>query len=325
MKFMKNSERPPARWARGIGRWTRLSRTLAVLMAASLCATAMAQTGAFFDPFERLPSANGWSLHGENSPDTSLTLSDGLRLHAARPGTTRSFPVIGMNRPDVVLSDFHVSFDVLSWDHSEERSPAIVLLARLRRGGGGPAAHSYEMRFVPSSSTRGAARISIAKWLPSLEPDMEIAEFEMDMNRSYRMVFSGVGPLLKAQLFAVDDLRQPIAEIEVSDHSISSGIVGFYLYDFTGANGGTPSLVDVRVDNFYAGASAPPVAEPALAVEPAVKLSWPGSAEGYLLESAAHADGTWSVVSATPAVEAGQRILFLEAGQNARFFRLRRP
>ena len=53
-------------------------------------------------------------------------------------------------------------------------------------------------------------------------------------------------------------------------------------------------------------------------------LSWPDSAEGFILESATTAKGVWTPVNATPTVVTGRKVVTVPAA-GQRFFRLRKP
>jgi hypothetical protein len=64
-------------------------------------------------------------------------------------------------------------------------------------------------------------------------------------------------------------------------------------------------------------------APPALAIAPAVLLSWPGDEEGWTVESAPAVDGPWSPVIATPFLQGGRHSIAVPTEGERRFFRLR--
>lgn len=64
---------------------------------------------------------------------------------------------------------------------------------------------------------------------------------------------------------------------------------------------------------------------PRLAITPALILSWPIAADGYLLESAPTIDGPWTAVDAEPEVDGSQTKVVVDTENEMRFFRLRTP
>lgn len=66
-------------------------------------------------------------------------------------------------------------------------------------------------------------------------------------------------------------------------------------------------------------------AVPAVQIEPAVRLSWPNAAAGFLLESAPSVNGPWTAVPGTPTAGGNGFSLSARAEQAARFYRLRWP
>lgn len=62
---------------------------------------------------------------------------------------------------------------------------------------------------------------------------------------------------------------------------------------------------------------------PALAIAPAVLLSWPGDEDGWTVESAAAVDGPWAPLIATPFLQGGRYSMAVPTDIEHRFFRLR--
>lgn len=79
-------------------------------------------------------------------------------------------------------------------------------------------------------------------------------------------------------------------------------------------------LHDVAADQILTVTEAP-----SLTITPALILTWPIAAEGYLLESAPSVDGPWTVVEATPSVEGDRTQVTVPAADAMRLFRLRTP
>jgi hypothetical protein len=68
-----------------------------------------------------------------------------------------------------------------------------------------------------------------------------------------------------------------------------------------------------------------PFPAPSLSINPAVTLTWPFDGTGYMLETAAAADGPWSPALATPAIANGRTTVSVAANAEHRFFRLSKP
>ena len=64
-------------------------------------------------------------------------------------------------------------------------------------------------------------------------------------------------------------------------------------------------------------------APPALAIAPAVLLSWPGEEDGWTVESATSVDGPWAASDATPFMQYGRQSIAVPTDGQRRFFRLR--
>jgi hypothetical protein len=71
------------------------------------------------------------------------------------------------------------------------------------------------------------------------------------------------------------------------------------------------------------GTLACPVSPPALAIAPAVLLSWPAEEDGWSVESAPAVSGPWTPLVATPFLQGGGRNVAVPTDAEHRFFRLR--
>ena len=65
--------------------------------------------------------------------------------------------------------------------------------------------------------------------------------------------------------------------------------------------------------------------EPVLDIASAVLLSWPVIEEGYVVETAPAPDGPWTLLDATPFLEAGQTRVAVATTGEQQYFRLRQP
>jgi hypothetical protein len=64
---------------------------------------------------------------------------------------------------------------------------------------------------------------------------------------------------------------------------------------------------------------------PALAIAPAVLVSWPGEEDGWIIESATSVDGPWTASDATPFMQHGRHSIAVPTDGAHRFFRLQEP
>lgn len=76
------------------------------------------------------------------------------------------------------------------------------------------------------------------------------------------------------------------------------------------------------MDNFRVRGS---VDAPALAIEPAVVLSWPASASGYVVEGAEGAEGPWTHLGFVPVAMDSMNSVTVRAAGGIRLYRLRKP
>jgi hypothetical protein len=105
----------------------------------------------------------------------------------------------------------------------------------------------------------------------------------------------------------------------------SSFVAGVNTLDFVPNNGGTAANPSgLRVDDLVlTGATQPPV----LAVTRSgndVRLSWPVSATGFLLEETAALPGGWVNSSASVTVQGNENVAVIVATGAAKFYRLRK-
>jgi hypothetical protein len=65
--------------------------------------------------------------------------------------------------------------------------------------------------------------------------------------------------------------------------------------------------------------------EPVLGIAPAVLLTWLEFEDGYVVETAPAPDGPWTLLDATPLLEAGQTRVAVATTGEQQYFRLRQP
>jgi hypothetical protein len=210
--------------------------------------------------------------------------------------------------------------DVLNWKKEGAFAGDIALVARASLS----PVRAYWAGFTPNSRDNASlARLTIVKNAGggvALVPGA-LADFTIDPAKAYRLVFTGQGSHLEARLYALDNLNQPVASLSAEDTALQSGIVGIQGHDtFAAANLGH-GPVDFTVDNFYA--STPD--DPALAIEPAVLLSWPLKGAGFTLEGASDVTGPWTTLNVPASMADGKYTVAVKTAEQQKFYRLRRP
>ncbi|HEY5914106.1 MAG TPA: hypothetical protein VJA21_26255 [Verrucomicrobiae bacterium] len=166
-------------------------------------------------------------------------------------------------------TDFYVAMDLVNWNDSTNQ--ALVLLARGTGFDDAPlgipglgAVNGYVANYDnaqdgDTAGDRYGGELQINK-VTSESPDtIAAAEVTLIVGHSYRMVFKGVGTILTAQLYDLEDLSTPIHTIMADDAtspylSGKSGIVTFSRDDTI-----HPNRTDLTLDNYYSGPSDPNV------------------------------------------------------------------
>jgi hypothetical protein len=229
--------------------------------------------------------------------------------------------------------DVETSVDFWGWNESPSARPVIYLNARGRDRGDGTY-DFYALNFSPTSfpeATGGFTihpHLSITKTtanvleIPSLA-NAPLTNLTLSASTRYRLTFSVQGDSLRGWLFDLSDLNKPLAEISARDGTFSSGYVAFITTDKGVV--GMPSLntpLQLTVDNFNVRGS---LEGPSLTVEPAVILTWPTSASGYLLQGAPGVDGPWTDLGIVPTAVEGTNVVTMKASGRMNIHRLRRP
>ena len=138
-----------------------------------------------------------------------------------------------------------------------------------------------------------------------------------------RLVFEGRNGVLKGRIYLLSDLTQPLATVEVFDQTLSSGIMGLFVYsDEDDSTGGT----DATFDNYVANAFANPFLNVKAEGEQ-IQVRWPNWAIDFSLEESVSLKSTEWVPVAPSGIARRESDFVLEdeASNNPyRFFRLKR-
>ncbi|MEW6160728.1 MAG: hypothetical protein AB1813_25130, partial [Verrucomicrobiota bacterium] len=169
----------------------------------------------------------------------------------------------------------------------------------------------------------GVGNLEIAAITAASISGQAVTRIELDPARTYRFVFTGQGPQLTGRVFASDNLTQPLATLTTRHDAIAAGGAGLVVFDRnTFINPAGPFHAGATFDNFNV-IIPPPL--PELAIESAIRLSWPGWVSNYVLESASTLEGPWTLVPGSATMDGDRTVLFLPASAHRRFYRLIQP
>lgn len=198
----------------------------------------------FSDPQTPFATRNPWR-HAA-IPAEELVVTNGL-LQVAWGGPVKNVFAAVPPEPDVVVGDFFVSVDILSWDTAGSDSSWLGLGGRLDRQPGGGPLYGYGGGLVRNKDGSHVTWISYAgstQYGPTLQ--------ERDFPLPYRLVFSAVGNRFSFRV--LDPKTQGlIREINMTSDARKQGMVGLYFEAPTG-------LLDshrITLDNFFMTGTKP--------------------------------------------------------------------
>jgi hypothetical protein len=169
---------------------------------------------------------------------------DSYRIQAA--STVPLTGTVGPGRAGAYLGvsydTFTASVDLVDWNNS--LALGIGLLGRVQDVGLGTS-DGYAFFYFPAFQSVALNRIDNegATVLPSLENPL----VTLDPSQDYRLVFSGIGSLLRGQVFALNDLSTPLVTVTATDAAYASGFPGLLV---AGTVADPTSAGDATVDNF---------------------------------------------------------------------------
>jgi hypothetical protein len=181
-----------------------------------------------------------------------------------------------------VYSDFYASIDVVNWDNSLDQ--ALVLMARATGltdqldpcplpfcPPGFGTLNGYICNYdcnqdgVTAGDVRGG-QFQINSVTAESTKTLASADVTLTPGKAYRMVLKGVGALLTARLYDLDDLSMPLATIQAQDTNYVSGVSGLISFSRDG------TTTDATFDNYYAAGT-----DPNLDIAPAIRHPVPGT------------------------------------------------
>jgi hypothetical protein len=290
-----------------------------------------AQSSSIFNPTP--PDAGGWEVY-DPLQVASLERIDGTCVLAAGPSPMPSVApaMVGLERLDVAWADFEISLDLTGWRVGEGINSDFGILARASANPDGTR-NGVMLGFMPdlTPALEGTGLLAY----PTLGVDIivnsrtagsrgivDLSTLMLDPAKWYRLVFRGHGSKLVGELYERADLQTPIARTEVNvsaEEAAASGGLSIVAVDRSAYAGIGNHGVEVTVDNLFANAG---LAEPEMAITPAVILTWPVWTAGFLLEGAGSIDGPWTAVDAQPNLTSEGNVVSVKATSSTRYFRL---
>ena len=163
-----------------------------------------------------------------------------------------------------VYSDFYAAVDVVNWDNSLDQG--LVLAGRATGVSdqldpcplpapcppGFGTVNGYICNYdcnqdgVQTGDVRGG-QFQINRVTAESVTTLASGDVTLTPGKAYRMVFKGVGTLLTAQLYDLEDLSAPLVTLQAQDSIYTNGVSGLISFSRDG------TTTDVTFDNYYAG------------------------------------------------------------------------
>ncbi|HOX01296.1 MAG TPA: hypothetical protein P5555_09850 [Candidatus Paceibacterota bacterium] len=199
---------------------------------------------------------DGWTRY-DREGTAAFSLTGGVyRIQASS-----SAPTGEQDKAQVVTyrsqeyTDFYAAVDLTAWDN--QANSAIGIAFRMQDVGPGTTV-GYVLYWTPAISG-GGNRVFSIYFMYQDQPMAAVAAtyLTLDPARQYRMVVTGVGNQLVAQMYDLTDLTRPVAYIAGEDNYLAivgkpmRGKCGLFAYSRNNMT------VDVTFDNYVAAASGP--------------------------------------------------------------------
>jgi len=234
----------------------------AVLMLAGMQEPAFAQS----DNFDSGTLSAAWTKYHFNAGLVAYTFptvgsGKGLRFQA-NPFPNQA-PAAAAISQATTYTDFYVSLDVVNWAVNNQ---ALVVIARWTPGGtaGLAGATGYILNYDAAqdgvaAGDRKGGELQINTVAPGFATATKAAgEITFVPGHSYRLIFQNAGPILKGEVYDLEDLTRPLVTIYADESTFGSatypsGQSGFLSFSRDGTTGTT----DVTIDNYQAAATDP--------------------------------------------------------------------
>ena len=293
---------------------------LAIVLFTGMSSISM-RAGTIIDNFND-GNDQGWSYWpGNNGASFGVQASGDYRIKiSASAGAGLGFTT----RLDAVYQDFYLSVDLVDWD--KRPWPANLgtfgLFARgvgLQSSAPGDA-YAFVIRPNQQGGAVGFVAVQIFRF-QAAQTSLSSKQFQMDLTKKYRLTFSGQEDLLRGEIYALDDLSKPIVTLEAHDHVLTAGVAGLVAYDYASFASLGEKPADFTADNYFSAPSIPPQ----VTIVPAVQVSWPSIAGGYVLVGSGDLAGLWGPITNQIFQAGSQTAVSIPLSDHMMFFQLRAP
>ena len=179
-------------------------------------------------------------------------------------------------------TDFRIAVDIVDWDDTIDQN-AIGLMARLADVGLGTTTGYLFTYDVGGNGDMDVSKVT-GEAATGLTLDAH-DNMKMIPGNSYRFVFSGKGSELRALVFELPDMMNPIIDCVATDSDYASGVSGIIA-----AANSDADTADATFDNWSDTPLASPAVSVAVGATPggSITVSWPSNLESiWVLESSA--------------------------------------
>jgi hypothetical protein len=182
--------------------------------------------------------------HGDDIPRITITNTNGtLRLQKLGSLVDGRFSLIPP-RPEVVVGDFWASLDILQWD-PDGMNQAASIGARIQSYG--HIGYWGVVNFNEWNLGQGRLHLLAVGKQPVIGSTITLTRGE-----KFRLCFSGVGNVLSLRLYNLDNLEEPVTEVQMTDTASSQGSMQLAF----GFDKETPSSA-FTLDNFFVTGTKP--------------------------------------------------------------------
>jgi hypothetical protein len=211
---------------------------------------------------------DGWTrfgLHAVGLPPAEISFPatpDGghaCRMFTAAPPIPNAGPARAFIFDEsVVYTDFYLAVDILDWDNTMDQAFGFLIRADNIDLG---QTTGYVVNYDPQQFDGAQGQFQINRIVDEASDDtIAGANISLNPERQYRFVATGVGSILTAMIYDLEDLTQPITTISADDATFDGGLNGLFHYsrvddsDYTNEDIG---YADTTFDNYVALDSIP--------------------------------------------------------------------
>lgn len=225
-------------------------RTILILAVIGFTGTAMGQS--IFDDFND-GNDSGWTrispLAGFAAPGAfSFPGGNTYQIHAP---VSPNFAALGPGRAaafrmDLTYTNFYQTVDIVNWD-TTKNSMVMGMLARAKDIGAGTGTPGTTDAYLAVFNDTGVFYlIRTLNEVPTILAEIPIAEYSD--TKDYRILFTGFGDLLTAQMYDLSDMSLD-ANLSLNDATYTSGVSGVFVFDGTSTGNTTATAT---FDNYSA-------------------------------------------------------------------------